>query len=290
MTRILTLLAAFVALGAPVAAASDFEHPASSETSQQFTTSGNPQRADTPNDPDYDQAEDPENATTNLYDERFDLFGFPSKHTPLAIYKEGPNALKPMVAGFNAAGAWKAERGRGDVFVSILDTGIKWDRSGLRTQVHLNAEELPLPQRADGTTDPAAAVDGYDLNANGVLDVDDYAADARVGKAKPSGQDLIHAFSDHTDADGNGYVDDIAGWDFFDDDNDPADSSSYFAASNHGSGRALEAVESGNDGQGSIGVCPHTPVPPTPAWGTLASSPTPLALAVLSPASTAVTR
>src|SRR5256885_2496001 len=35
------------------------------------------------------------------------------------------------------------------------------------------------------------------------------------------GEDVIRAFSDGTDTDGNAYVDDIAGWDFFDDDNDP---------------------------------------------------------------------
>ena len=44
-----------------------------------------------------------------------------------------------------------------------------------------------------------------------------------------------------TDEDANGYADDIAGWDFFDDDNDPYDASSYASASNHGTGRAQEA-------------------------------------------------
>jgi hypothetical protein len=38
-------------------------------------------------------------------------------------------------------------------------------------------------------------------------------------------QDLIAVFSDATDADGNGYVDDIAGWDFHEDDNDPSTTS-----------------------------------------------------------------
>ena len=33
--------------------------------------------------------------------------------------------------------------------------------------------------------------------------------------------DLIAAFGTDGDSDDNGYVDDIAGWDFFDDDNDP---------------------------------------------------------------------
>ena len=56
------------------------------------------------------------------------------------------------------------------------------------------------------------------------------------------GSDLIATFSDGTDADANGYVDDIAGWDFFDDDNDPFDASSCCCANGHGTGRAQEAV------------------------------------------------
>jgi hypothetical protein len=260
---------------APNAPASDFEHPASSDTTQQFTSSGNPQRDDTPNDPDYDVAE--RGGSSNVYDERFDLFGFPSKYTAAtAIYKDGPNALKPMVSGFNAAGAWKIERGRPDVSAAVLDTGVLWDRAGLRDQVKLNQAELPLPERADGST-----AGGYDLNGNGVLDVDDYAGDPRVGKAKPTGEDLIDAFSDGTDADHNGYVDDIAGWDFFDDDNDPADTSSYFQAHNHGSGRASEVVEQGDDGEGSIGVCPHCQFVPLRVWDTFVSDQTTFGLAML---------
>ena len=66
-------------------------------------------------------------------------------------------------------------------------------------------------------------------------------------------------------------MDDIAGWDFFDDDNDPQDTSSYFAAENHGTGRAEEAVERGNDGQGSIGVCPKCQYVPMRIWDTFVS-------------------
>jgi len=110
----------------------------------------NPQRQDTPTDPQYDRAEpdDEDHGTaTNLYDERFDLFGFPSALTrTTALYADGPHAGQPMISGYNAAGAWKLERGRPDVVVAILDTGIKWDREGLRLQVHLNRGELPPPQ------------------------------------------------------------------------------------------------------------------------------------------------
>jgi hypothetical protein len=119
-----------LALGAAAAAAArDFEHPASEETGQRFEAVGNPQRADTPNDPEYDSAEpDDEDgaSSTNLFDEQFGLFGFPAASTRLsATYREGPSSGKPMISGFNAAGAWKLERGRPDVSVAILDTGIK---------------------------------------------------------------------------------------------------------------------------------------------------------------------
>src|SRR5206468_19386 len=97
----------------------------------------------------------------------------------------------------------------------------------------------------------------YDANGDGVVNVEDYACDPAVsvawspGRTGPAGlvtgQDLIHAFGDcqvdeathatsncgsgaHYDNDGNGYANDIAGWNFFDNPNDPTDRSSYFAA------------------------------------------------------------
>src|SRR5262249_31039375 len=70
-------------------------------------------------------------------------------------------------------------------------------------------------------------------------------------------QDLIRAFSDGTDGDGNGYVDDIAGWNFLDDDNDPFDEVSY----GHGTGEAEDSTAEADNG-GDLGECPHCPVPP----------------------------
>src|SRR5207248_11441804 len=163
------------------------------------------QRQDTPNDPNYDQSEPdtqqpPAKRSSNFYDERFDLFGFPSQLTPDAVYSAGPHAGKPMVAGFNAAGAWKAERGRTDSVIAILDTGIDWSQRGLRDQIHLNTGELPYPEHSDGS--PCGA---YDCNGDGVVNVEDYASDPRVslsfaGRTRPAGlvtgQALTHAFGD----------------------------------------------------------------------------------------------
>jgi Subtilase family len=303
----LVLCAAMLVLGGATAAAScgGFENPCSHETEQQFAY-GSVQRQDTPNDPNYDQSEpdtqQPEaNRSSNFYDERFDLFGFPSQLTPNAVYSVGPNAGKPMVAGFNAAGAWKLERGRPDTVVAILDTGIVWGARGLRDQVHLNTAELPFPEHTDGSSCGL-----YDCNGDGVVNVEDYAADPRVslsytGRSGPggliTGQDLIHAFGDckisssthlieecvagqHFDNDGNGYANDIAGWNFFDNNNEPSDLSSYFAAHHHGTGRASDAVEKGNDGEGSIGVCPNCQVTPIRIWDTFVSDANTFALGI----------
>src|SRR3954453_3907161 len=159
---------ALVLLGASAALAS-FDSPGSTDSSQKFTPPpdpSNPQRNDKPNDPNYDQAEPDGNTphSTNFYDERFALFVFPSALTPGAMYSEGPHAGQRQVAGFNAAGAWKLTRGRSDVTIAILDTGIKWDKESLRKRIHLNTGELPKPQ--------GSAV--YDKNGDGQFNVDDY--------------------------------------------------------------------------------------------------------------------
>ncbi|MEA2334130.1 MAG: hypothetical protein QOG40_620, partial [Solirubrobacteraceae bacterium] len=112
----LGLLGALFGGGSAAAACGGFEAPCSQETAQQFGY-GSVQRQDTPNDPTYDQAEPdtqqpPANRSSNYYAERFDLFGIPSQLTPNANYLAGQHDGKTMVAGFNAAGAWKAERGR----------------------------------------------------------------------------------------------------------------------------------------------------------------------------------
>ncbi len=158
----------------PAVAVASFDDPADHETSQQREpppAANNVQRRDMPNDPDYDQAEpdnEPDTGTpsTSMFDERFDLFGFPSsKSATTAKYHDTGDPLhqrpleSPQISGFNAAGAWKATRGSPDVSVAILDTGINWDNCGLRDKVRLSRAELAgdnRPQTADGTYDESA--------------------------------------------------------------------------------------------------------------------------------------
>jgi subtilisin family serine protease len=74
-----------------------------------------------------------------------------------------------------ARSAWDVTRGRSDVTIGILDTGLYLDHPDLASSIAINPAE--------------------DVNGNGRVDPADF---------------------DGTDADGNGYVDDVAGYDFVD--------------------------------------------------------------------------
>jgi len=238
-------------------------------------TDPNP-RVGTPDDPDFDCTElDDEDAgapnCSSVFEEQFQLFGFPPDSTMATAQYHDPGRLgQGQVSGVSADRAWKTTIGIPEVAVAIIDTGIRWENTELRSKVWLNEGELPLPQLAGGST-----ASSYDANGDGAFNVDDYANDSRVnltgGNGIPGavdGQDLIRAFSNGADGDGNAYVDDIAGWDFFDDDNDPYDASSYASANNHGSGRAEDAAAQTDNGAGGASSCPKCQVMMLRLWDT----------------------
>jgi hypothetical protein len=186
-----------------------------------------------------------------------------------------------QIAGIRADTAWKYSTGDPDTVIAILDTGIRWQDRELLEQIHLNEAELPQPLATRATPlDGGPACGTFtaadDANGDGSFNVRDYACDPRVaangGDTESDdlldGSDLIAAFSDSSDADANGYIDDIAGWDFFDDDNDPFDASSCCSASGHGTGRGREAAARTDNGQGSPGICPDCQIMPLRIWDT----------------------
>ncbi len=232
-------------------------------------------RVDTPDDPGFDcnEPDDEDGAEVScggLFDEQIQILGFaPNGSASTAIYRACPPGLEdctpgvtPQISGIKADAAWKLTLGRPDIVIDVTDTGIRWDRESLRTKIFLNRGELPKPEGSAS----------YDANGDGAFNADDYANDSRVVDSNETGaidgQDLIRAFSDGLDGDGNGYIDDISGWDFLEDDNDPEDTSSYSSARNHGSGRAQEAAQTTNDGSGDAGVCPQCQVLVTRVWDT----------------------
>src|SRR5918998_661929 len=159
-----------------------------------------------------------------------------------------------MIGGIRADLAWKYSIGRPDVTIAIFDNGIRWQAADLIEKVHLNTGELPPPTSPNG--DGRTTVADYAANP-GVSPTDgEDEADAVLDAS-----DLIAQFSGDGDNDGNGYADDIAGWDFFNDDNDPFDQSDC-CQGGHGTGRAEEAAAATNDGTGEAGICPACTIMP----------------------------
>ncbi len=157
--------------------------------------------------------------------------------------------------GLWADKAWSRTTGRPDVVIAVLDSGIEWDSPHVLRKHYLHAAELPYPRGADGSD-----LGTHDYNGDGVFNIDDWVDDPRVDVA--AGQDradaildpsdLIATFSDGVDDDGNGYIDDISGWDFFWNDNDPYDDTRY----GHGTGEMRDSVAEGDDAHGGLGTCP----------------------------------
>ncbi len=170
--------------------------------------------------------------------------------------------------------AWTITTGRPDVTIAVLDSGIKWNDAGamddLRMKVRLNRGELPTPNHGGAALVSGVRCGGYasadDANGDGLFNLLDFACDERIHltdarRAGPANtlvpQDLLIAFSDGDDDDGNGFADDIAGWDFLDDDNDAFDDVQY----GHGTGEARDSTAEASNG-GDAGSCPNCVVVP----------------------------
>ncbi len=219
----------------------------------------------------------------------FDALSKPPKSGQWNFYSFIPDrspGAPPLRAGETASGmsidlAWRHTIGDDRVLISVLDCGVKWDEANLAEKAYLNKGELEnhLPKHADGSDcaplDPSKpGQDLFDCNGDGILTISDYAdspwLEPPASPGHPQGDanrngildagDLIIMrdasgkliVSDGTDDDGNGYVDDISGWDFMKNDNDPYDDTRY----GHGTGEANDSSGGANDGIGDAGVCP----------------------------------
>ena len=189
-----------------------------------------------------------------------------------------PVRSEEKASGMSVDLAWRHTIGDDRVRIAVLDSGIKWDHGELLDRAYLNKGELAQfkPQLAGG--EACADDDGFDCNGDGIFSVSDYADDPRLKpeavpqekdeegnitqNARPRGDinrngqfdagDIIGNFSDGVDDDGNGYVDDISGWDFLKNDNNAYDDTRY----GHGTGEAEDSVGAAN-GSGGLGVCPE---------------------------------
>jgi hypothetical protein len=217
-----------------------------------------------PNDPDYARAErDPASGAT-FNAEQFQLYDCMPQSAPVATDPEN-------ASGMSVNKAWASfGNGRSDVLVAYIEGGVNWRIStsrDIRRKAYLNCGELPAPEAADGSTTPGKSPGcleskkSYDIDGDGALTVDDYANDPRVHHpflhpeaGGITAEDLIVAFSDGKDSDHNGFVDDISGWNFHRDTNDPqTDQSTY----GHSDGESTQAIADTNNNFAGAGICPN---------------------------------
>lgn len=153
----------------------------------------------------------------------------------------------PMNAfGSQAAEAWATGKtGSTKIVVGDIDTGIDYTHPDLYLNVWLNQGEIRKDVKlvdtdGDGLItfrDLNASQNAFyvsDINRNGRIDAGDLLRDAR--------------WVNGSDNDGNGYIDDLIGWDFVNNDNDPYDDN------NHGTHTAGTIGAMGGNGTGVAGV------------------------------------
>jgi hypothetical protein len=185
--------------------------------------------------------------------------------TPCAPGETGDDCVRENQAGL-ATGmavdqAMLLSTGDPRVLIAVLDSGIKWHEADLLNKHYLNAEELrscPPPGADADAVDVEAA---FDVNGDGVFNIRDYDGSDWLTDLNRNGvrdpQDLIHGdngfgpCSDGVDTDGNGYMDDISGWDFFWNDNDASDDTDF----GHGTGEAKDSGSEAHNGIGTAGIC-----------------------------------
>lgn len=208
---------------------------------------------DPPDDPNYDRAEAP--GACSRYspnDEQRYLFSFMPQCPPGDSDPEN-------ASGMSVDAAWRDfTAGSGDTVIAYVEGGINWRSPNIRelvNRVFLNRGELPRPTTPDS--------DRRTLNAR------DYQK-TRAGSPMPDAngngfvdpEDILVEFSDGRDDDRNGYTDDISGWDFYDDQNDPATVDSAYE---HANNQQEQAAAETDNGFRDAGICPRCMIMPVKA-------------------------
>ncbi len=148
----------------------------------------------------------------------------------------------------DAEAAWSVSTGSMKTVLAEVDDGVDYTNADVYLNIWLKQTEIPAALRSNLTdTDgdgiisfrdlnaPANAASVSDLNGTGYIDGGDLLQDSR--------------WANRLDDDGNGKTDDLVGWDFLDNDNDPKP-----VSGGHGTGMTQWIGAIPNNGVGKVGV------------------------------------
>lgn len=136
-------------------------------------------------------------------------------------------------ADIDAPEAWDVETGSRDVIIAVIDTGVDHRHPDLLHNLWINTDELPgdFVTRANALSSDGwpEVLSFFDLNSTSPVLVDllnEFGLIDGNANGFIDADDLYAAFADGVDPDpvgATGQVDDLVGWDFFDNDHDPMD-------------------------------------------------------------------
>lgn len=156
------------------------------------------------------------------------------------------------ITKIGAPTAWDTTTGNPGFVVAVIDSGIDTTHQDLYLNAWLNSAEIPTANaaainaalgRASGTAITFRDLNNLTAAQRTSATITDVNANGRI-----DGGDAVASWSNGTDADGNGYTDDLIGWDFANNDNNPFDDN------NHGTHVAGTIGAIGNNGTGVVGV------------------------------------